>query len=302
MALRYENANHLLVAALPELGPCYERFEWAWGNFGGVPPGSHIVYREIYQLAVGILLSLDPDIPGRGERLSACLSFADGLLQSGNVGLTSLAEDALSGSLLAHPAGPAAVATFGGEGLRRWFAEEHDLFIRRMWREEASMDWVHVGFGMWGVRDALSELLPETSTIELVGISHPAQHLALSSVDEAAQSRDGVVFISAFGISRPYVIAPAREVAAGEDTLSQLALDLAAHLGGEDQYGEPGARYYRIPIGERIWQMSVGDDEHARYQGDLWLADALHDQASGIVKVLRGREPRLPEPDQARES
>jgi hypothetical protein len=73
-----------------------------------------------------------------------------------------------------------------------------------------------------------------------------------------------------------------------------LAVALAPHHHRNDTdvltRGQPGARYFDIPTGEKVWNMTVGNERHARLteDTDLWVGPRLEHLRDAIRSRLVG--------------
>lgn len=95
------------------------------------------------------------------------------------------------------------------------------------------------------------------------------------SLQIAKQNPDGVVFLSAYGTTYPYVISPAIEVFCNEAILTRLVRDLATITHPENPY-EPehtSVLFVRLPQGERVWNLTTKEERHARYTGKMCIAE-----------------------------
>ncbi len=94
--------------------------------------------------------------------------------------------------------------------------------------------------------------------------------------------------LGAYGTTHLCAIIRAEEVSADAATLDDLAVQLAALVGGDLPNGSPAAQYRRVPRGERVWNMDRGDERHCRLWDELWIADQLAPHRELISAVLRG--------------
>jgi hypothetical protein len=286
--LRFATAHDALLEALPELRPCYQRLFDDWGNFGGEPPGQYIVFPDVLGRFIQILLSLPVGVTGRRELLQRALDFGEQMMRVGDREVQSLAIDSIADTFDLHPAGRQIAQELGGPELRRWFASNSpDDWERHMPRDSDIID-------LWGVRAVIADLLPEVPLNEVPGISHPADYLALTSLEDTQQSEDGVVILATYGTTRKYVACPARLVSASHDVLHRAALDIAFALDADDARAKAGARYQRIPLGERVWYLSTQDEKHSRWRGELWVLPRLDPWSAQVRDLLAGRIERLP--------
>jgi hypothetical protein len=286
--LRFATVHEALLEALPELRPCYERLFDDWDNFGGEPPGQYIVFPDVLGRFIEILLTLPEDTAGRRELLQRAIDLGEEMLQASDREVRSLGIDSVADTFDLHPAGRWIAQDLGGPELRRWFeSNSRDDWERHMPRDSDIID-------LWGVRAVVADLLPEVPLNEVPEISHPADYLALSSLEDAQQAEDGTVLLSTYGTTRPYVVASARLVSATHDTLDEGARDLALSLHGNDALANAGVHYRRIPPGERVWNLETEEEKHSRLTADPWILPRLSPWTAEILDLLAGRIDRLP--------
>jgi hypothetical protein len=170
-----------------------------------------------------------------------------------------------------------------GPALRQWMAEY------------SSADWTRTGreiIDLWGVGEVIAAQLPEVPLYEIPGITQSAAHHLLQSLGDARASADGVVMLYAFGMSGMFVLARGSVVHCGEDELLRLAVELAPvhHKSDADVLtrGEPGVLYLDIPAGEKVWNMTIGAERHARLNPeiDIWVAPRLEQRHIYIREQL----------------
>jgi hypothetical protein len=282
--LRYRTVHEDLIAALPELRRPYERLFADWDNFQGEPPGQYIVFDTLGTL-IQVVLTLDEDTPGRDDVLRRALKFAETMFGGADGEVEGLAIDSVAETLSNHPAGRQAAERLGGPQLNAWFAS-YAVDPREGPPDDEIID-------LWGVRAELDPLLPATPLAAIPGISHPADHLALDSVNAARAVDDGAVLLSTFGTTRLYVVIRTAHIAIDEERLDRAAQDIAAFVGGEDPHGEPGLRLRRIPIGERVWNMNAGAEKHTRLYREPWVADELGAVRSPLLAYIAGQRSGL---------
>ncbi len=120
--------------------------------------------------------------------------------------------------------------------------------------------------------------------------------LTFASLQQAQQHQDGVIFLSCFDTSHPYVVGPVASVMCGEPVLLHLVQDLADSVAEEpNQRAAAVSACYAIPVGERVWRMRVGERDHGRYEGTLWIAPEFVAQGwdEPIRQVLAGQRQRV---------
>ena len=284
--LRYQTVHEDLIAGFPELAEPYRRLLDDWGNFGDEAPGQYIVFSDTYGTQLEVTLSLPAETAGREELLQRALDFGETMLSAPDAAVHDLGIDALAERLGVHPDGRAVAERLGGSSLHAWFAAHR------------STNWERPDDGeiidLWGVRQAISRLLPGTPTHKLPGISYPSSSPDLDSLAVARAAPDGTVMLAAYGTTHLCAVIRAAEVRAKRHALDDLAVHLAQVVGGELPSGEPGVRYRRIPPGERVWNMHRGDERHSRLWVEPWVADALSTLREPILSVLRGETQQVP--------
>lgn len=264
--LRYRTVHEQLIEALPELLRPYQRLFDDWDDFGGEPPGQYHVFADLLGTMLEVLLSLPGGTSGRDELLGRALRFAEQMLGSESGEVHGLAMDAVAETLNNHPAGLETAERLGGPQLKRWFGAAG----RRV--PGAPDDEI---IDLWGVRAEVEPLLPTIELPQVPGISHPAKYLALPTLAEAQGVEDAAVLLSAYGTTRPYVIARANAVHVSEERLREVAEAIAVRFVGDDQRGRPDVHLRRIPRDERVWNMNTGNDHHTRLGDEPWIADGL---------------------------
>lgn len=284
--LRYGTVHEDLVDAFTELREPYTRLFQDWDNFGGEPPGQYIVFSDTFGTMLEVALTLPEQTPGRRELLRRALDFGEAMLSANDDAVRSLAIDALAERLDGHPAGREVAQAFGGPSLRSWFA----AYSADDWERPPADEIID----LWGVREAISPLLPATPTHELPGISYPSSSPTLESLEAARSLPDGVVMLAAYGTTHPHAVVRAAEVGAEPSALDALAVRLAGLVGGDHPAGGLRAQYRRVPAGERVWNMHRGEERHTRLWDEPWVADSLSAVREPILAVVRGHAADLP--------
>jgi hypothetical protein len=284
-AMLYRTVHKGLLAAFPELREPYQRLFDDWDNFEGEPPGQYIVFSDTYGTMVEVALALPQRTVGREEVLRRATEFGETMLTASDAAVHDLGIDALAERLDNARGGPEVARQLGGSSLQTWF----HAYSRSDWERPADDEIID----LWGVREAISHLLPDTPTHELPGISYPSASPDLRTLDAARAADDGAVLLAAYGTTHLLAVIRAGEVRADALTLDDLAVQLAHRLGddlpaGSPSAKSPAARYRRIPRGERVWNMDRDGERHSRLWDEPWVADAFVAQRDLIASILRG--------------
>jgi hypothetical protein len=286
--MHYRTVHEDLLAAFPELREPYRRLFDDWDNFGGEPPGQYIVFSDTFGTMLEVALASPERTAGREEVLRRACDFGEEMLRASDAAVHDLGIDALAERLDNRRGGPAVAEQVGGPSLRAWFS----AYSSSDWDRPADDEIID----LWAVREAVSHLFPDTPTHQLPGISYPSASLDLGSLDAARAYEDGAVLLSAYGTTHLCAVIRAMEVGAAPRTLDELALQLAALVGGDLPKGSPSAKYRRIPRGERVWNMDWDAERHCRFWDEAWVADALVPRRELILAALRGEPQTLPPP------
>jgi hypothetical protein len=283
--LFYRTVHQDLLAAFPELREPYQRLLDDWDNFEGEPPGQYIVFGDTFGTMVEVALAVPEGAAGREGLLRRATDFAERMLTAADAAVHALVVDALAERLDDRRGGPEVAGRLGGPSLRAWFRAYSRSDAERRVDEEI--------VDLWGVREAISHLFPDTPTHELPGVSYPSASSDLGTFAAARAADDGVVLLAAYGTTQLFAVIRAREVRADARTLDDLAVQLADRLGDDLPEGSasarsPSAKYCRIPRGERVWNMHRDGEPHSRLWDEPWVADALGAQRDLILSILRG--------------
>ena len=148
---------------------------------------------------------------------------------------------------------------------------------------------------VYGVRDVILEQLQSTGigAADVPGLSTPGYWRQIESLEAARSDPEGAVFLSWFRTAQPCVICPAEPVACTEEILSDLARDLADMQDQQPGQRETQVAFFRVRIGDRVWQMNIADRQHTRYQGKLWIADQFTSRGTEISEILAGKRTAL---------
>jgi hypothetical protein len=278
--MNYETAHQHLAAALPELKPCIDRLvaDWVLDE----PPGQYLVF-DTYRVWLQALVDVASDDADARALLRRALDLAQEMLTSDDPELRYLAMDAAE-ALCEVPGAHEIVEEIGGPAVRGWMAEfGGDPNLPR--QDPEIID-------LWGVREVLADRLPNIPLHQLPGITQPADHHLLRSLSDARASVDGVVLLHTFGKGGMFVLARASVVSCDEGSLQNLAAELAPIHHPKDAdvltRGKPGVAYFDIPTGERVWNMTIGSERHARLDAaiDVWVAPELIDLDAQIRAQL----------------
>jgi hypothetical protein len=285
--MHYRTVHEDLLAAFPELREPYRRLFDDWDNFGGEPPGQYIVFSDTFGTMLEVALASPERTVGREDLLRRACDFGEAMLRASDKAVHDLCIDALAERLDDRQGGPAVAEQFGGPSLRAWFSAYSSDWDRPS--DDEIID-------LWAVREAVSHLFPDTPAHELPGISYPSASPDLGSLDAARAHEDGAVLLSAYGTTHPCGVIRALEVGASPRAVDELAVQLAALIGGDLPNGSPSAQYRRIPRGERVWNMDREGERHCRFWDDAWVADPLLPQRELILAALRGEPQTLTPP------
>jgi hypothetical protein len=181
--------------------------------------------------------------------------------------------------------GREAAESLGGQHLKHVLAEDYAA-------DYSSINFVNI-IDLWGVRECLAPLLPEMRLPELPGVSNPRIGRELPSLAEARAAGDGAVLLCDFGWTYLFVAARANVVRCSHEALEAAAVALSASFrlkpDSQPEFGRPRARYVRIPIGERVWNMNSQAGYHGRFDTDIWIAESLSGFENQIRSLLDGR-------------
>lgn len=291
--MNFQHVDRYLIEALPALLVPHARC--LAQDFDGEHPGQYNVFEPVFRACLAILLAL-PASPARDDLLRHAFAFVERMFASTDPAVPNLAKIAIFEGQSAWWF--ARAAAFIGPAARAFL----DMYEER-WRGAIGMtaapDAEHYVLDGFGVREALLRVLGAavTGLPAIPGIGAPYEWQRLVALPGARGNPDAVVFLSCFGTGDPLVVAPAAAVACGPVALLQLARDLAARARPESDGREHAeSACYAIPVGERVWRLRVGAQEHGRYTGTLWVAPQLLAQGIGgpIGQVLAGRQRRIP--------
>jgi hypothetical protein len=283
LSLTYQHIEQHLLRALPELAVPHARYVDMDDS------GPYIAFSDTLLCYLNILLAL-PTSPNRDTCLRRAFAFVEDMIQSGDRDVRDLAyitvfeggDDWWLSRAMAFmgPASRADVAPFAP----RW---------QQILEMHTEPDPEREIIDSYGVRDAAFEALqPHEMPISAIpGISSPRPWTRFASLEQAQAHADGVFMVSCHGTSHPHVVGPAASVACDELVLLHLAEDLA-DLDDQEPRQRATARSdcYVIPLNERVWRMRVGDNEHGRYDGTVWIAPEFVavGLAEPIKRVLMG--------------
>jgi hypothetical protein len=238
---------------------------------------------DTYSVWIKSLVGVVDQTPRARTLLKRALDFGEEMLTSDDGQVTSLGIHACAEWMDIMPGGRTLAAEMGGPALQRWMAD----YSRDDWeRTEREI------IDLWGVREVIAGLLPQVPLPDIPGITQPGDHHRLVSLADAKDSADGVVLLYVFGKSGMFVLARASVVRSGEDDLLNMAVQLAPLHHQEDTdvltRGQPGVLYFDIPTGERVWNMRIGAERHARLASDinLWVAPNLEQRRPYIRERL----------------
>jgi hypothetical protein len=305
-SFEYSRIETQAIEAFPSLRPAAEEY-WLYEGPPGEDSGPYIFFGNVVLPYFTILLTM-PHGEGRNRLLDQGFQIIDWML-TGDAAVSDMVWISIfefqANWWLAHARqflGPAARKTLD-EYEPGWRTATMDSPSER--RDEI--------IDLYGAGDVVLDQLRHEGIgpQDVPGVRVPRRGRSLASIDAARQDDNGVVFLSCFGTSHPYVVAPASEVTCTEETLIGLTHDLAALNLVEPPEREPSeVGYYRIFVGERVWRMfgpdyaaafrrrthgqAPGLVEHERWTGQTWLSPffpaAVHNR---IHSVLSGQSSRL---------
>jgi hypothetical protein len=287
-SLSYQGVHLALLAALPELQPCFDRLISDWGTSEGQPLGQYPTFEDTYSVWVKALVGLAAKDEGARALLQRAIDFAEQMLSSDDGEVVGLGIDSCAEWLDIMLGGRELAREMGGPALRRWMS----TYSRDDW-ERTDQEIID----LWGVREVIAGLLPQVPLPEIPGITQPADHHRLGSLAEARANADGAVVLCAYGKSGLFVLARASAVNCDDGHLAQMALELApVHRPGDRTVmdrGGPTTLYFEVPSGERVWNMTVGADEHGRLtpEIDLWVAPKLEHLRHRVNRRLADPDP-----------
>jgi hypothetical protein len=302
----YSRIETQTIKAFPDLRSAAEEY-WMYEGPPGDDSGPYIFFSDVVARYLEILLAM-PGSVGRNRLLDQSFEIIDQMLKG----------DAFVAEMVW-------ISIF--EGQARWWLGEvrqflgpraHEMLdehepgwqISAMDRSSEGRDEI---IDLYGAGDVVLDQLRNEGIgpQDVPGIRVPRAGRSMSSLDKSRRDENGVVFLSCFGTSHPYVVAAASEVACEQDALMDLATDLAKLnllSSGEREPSEVG--YYKIFVGERVWRM-FGPDyaaasrpgmlyqdpalvEHERWTGHTWLCPFFPLAVqSRIRSVLSGQSMRL---------
>jgi hypothetical protein len=295
MRLNYEVIEAQIAQWLPELSPAARAY-WTVEGAPGQDCGPYIFFGRVVSSYIEVLLAMHASC-GRDRLLARAFGLVDAMLEATDQNVRDLAFiEVLEG---ADAWWLARSLPFLGPRARAKL-DQFDRSWRGAGDIEAGPDLERDVIDLCGVRDAvLAALSSERIGItDVPGISAPREWQRVSSIDVARERADATAFLSCFGTSRPYVVAPLCDVSCDERTLEHLAGDLAEIDGTEpEQRSKAEVSFFPIARGERVWQMNDGDAMHTRWTATLWIARQFEVSflADRIRRVLSGASPRLME-------
>lgn len=274
--LRYESIEAQIVEWLPELRPAAERY-WEQEGQPGQDSGPYIFVSQVFSTYVEVLLAMD-ESRTRDHLLGRAFVFLDDMLASNDKNVRDLAFIEFLEN--AEPWWLGRAKPFLGSKGQAELRTYNSNWPRAI-DVGAASDLERDIIDLSGVRDVvMTEIGADViGNRGVPGISALREWHALPSLEAAREVEEAVVFISCYGTSHPYVVAPAREVYCDEGALRRLAVDLATRDGEEpDQQSKAGVYFFPIRTGERVWQMNdPSAGPHARWEGVLWIAQRVRE-------------------------
>lgn len=286
VALRYASLEAQIAERLPELRPACQRY---WDDEGpeGEDPGCYIFVSNVYEPYVEILLAM-PASSERNRLLGRAFDLLNAMVSSTDAGVRDLALIQFL------------------ENAEPWWLDRARPFLgsgARSYLNTYRPDWSQVEpagkspgsdreiIDLYDVRGIVRTLLG-SSERDVPGISAPRRWEALPSLEAAKKVPSTVAFVSCYGTSRPYVIAPTSDVHCDEAALRDLATHLA-RCDNEEPNQASTTKVFFLPIhrGERVWQMNdLTAGQHSRWEGALWISPRIKElgQATTVIDVLAG--------------
>jgi len=280
-SLNYKNVDLELIRFIPELTEPHQKTIHQYED--DEHPGQYIVFESMFRCFIEILLNIRKESKEKERLLKRSYEFVEAMFTSNDKAVEELAWIAML------------------ESKPKWlFALSKDYFGPDTWaaitqREDRWKDFVapenavkaqREFIDLYGVREVIFTALQGDGVgrEDIPGISYPMDAEELESLETAKKTKDGVVYLSCY--SRPYVVAPASIISCSEEDLRKLVLDLVQYDREEaNQEQKTHVYYYRIPLGERVWNMKKGAEEHGRYFGDLWILGKFKEK--GMEKKIK---------------
>jgi hypothetical protein len=278
----FETAHLNLLEALPELVPAYDRLCLDCANFEGEPPGQYTVFSDLLGVWLEVLLRMSADTSGRDEALSRATGFGENLLSCDDQSAREVAMDSYADAFIS-PSRREEARRFGGPAL---LARLDEYFSD--YRGEADDD---VIIDLWGVREMLKPLLPDSNWRDIPGCSRPADHYEIDSSEVTRNTTDAALLFCDHGHTDVYLVAPVSMVRATAGDLNRAVHALAPHFHHLDRAPEvhsPQARWFIIPAGEKVWNMDSEAEEDRRFEGELIIHPSLTSYSSQIRDLLAG--------------
>jgi hypothetical protein len=132
----------------------------------------------------------------------------------------------------------------------------------------------------WRVRSVvIYRSRPDLRLPDLPGVSNPRDGRELPSLAEAKTADDGAALLCDFGWTYLFVAARASAVRCSHEALEAAAVALSPSFrlrpDSVPETGRPRVRYVRIPIGERVWNLTSPDWYHVGVDMEVWIAESL---------------------------
>jgi hypothetical protein len=279
--LNYKNVDLELVRFIPELTAPHQKATHQYEDDGH--PGQYEIFESMFRCFIEILLNIQKESPEKEDLLKRSFAFIEEMFISRDDAVQDLAWIAMFENL-AEWLYALSKDYWGKETSNFLFKNETRLkdYLTTENTVKAEREYID----LYGVREAILTALQADGIgrEDIPGISYPMDSEELESLEAAKKTNDGVVYLSCY--STPYVVAPASMISCGEEDLRKLVLNLVQYDRQEpNQEQKTHVYYYRIPLGERVWNMKKGAEEHGRYFGDLWIDRKFMEK--GLEKKLR---------------
>jgi len=276
--LKYKTIDLELLKDLPELIVPHRKLMDEWEHDESP---QYIIFESMFRVFIEILLNTKRDSTEKEKLLKRSFEFIEKMFLFGDDAVIDLAWIAM---FEGKP------AWYFGLSHEYWgpqtyfFVSKHEDRLQTFLKSKSKTELKREFIDLYGVRESILRKLKAShfKRVDIPGISYPTVATSLKSLKEAKRYQDGVAFLACYGSSRPYVVISASQVRCGERALKALLLDLVQYDREEPQQERKAkVSYFRIPDGERIWNMKKGRDPHGRYSKKLWIKEKFVQKGFG---------------------